>query len=136
MTIGKKKITFILIGICICVGVSGCNSKTNKSYTKKNIVTGSRIETVPENINSNDAKYTIKNKSIVTNNIHVNYPQTIGMEDSEIQNKWNNIIKEKVEAGINNIGNRDSYVLSYKVKTQNEKLISILVEKTIYKIYL
>ena len=50
------------------------------------------------------------------------------MEDSEIQNKWNNIIKEKVEAGINNIGNRDSYVLSYKVKTQNEKLISILVE--------
>lgn len=128
MTTSKKNITYMLIGMCMCAVVSGCSNKANTKYNKKNMITGTRIETVPENINSNDAKYTIKNKSIVTNNIHVNYPQIIGMEKSEIQNKWNNIIKEKVEAGINNIGNRDSYVLSYKVKTQNEKLISILVE--------
>ena len=125
--ISKKVVTLLLIGICI--SAMGCGEKESKKTEEKDdILTGSSIETVPENINNNDAKYTIKTKSIVTNNIHVSYPQIIGMENAEIQAKWNTIIKAKVEAGINNIGNKDTYVLSYKVKTQNEKMISILIE--------
>ena len=124
----KKKILIILIGICMCIVAFGCNKNNKKTSKRANMITGSSIETIPENINNNDAKYTIKTKSIVTNNIHVSYPQIIGMDNSDIQNKWNGIIKNKIEAGINNIGNKDTYVLSYKVKTQNEKLISILVE--------
>ena len=125
--VSKKVVMLLLVGICI--SAIGCGEKVNnKKAEKEDILTGSSIETVPESINNNDAKYTIKTKSIVTNNIHVSYPQIIGMENSEIQNKWNNIIKAKVEAGINNVGNKDTYVLSYKVKTQNEKMISILIE--------
>ena len=108
--------------------IVGCTKKEKKiEKNNQSIITDSSIETEPESINNNDTKYTIKTKSIVTNNIHVSYPQITGLNNSDIQNKWNNIIRQKVEAGINNIGTKDTYVLSYKVKTQNEKMISLLM---------
>ncbi|MBE5934206.1 MAG: DUF4163 domain-containing protein [Lachnospiraceae bacterium] len=125
MNIKKLYLTGMLLSLVFAL--QGC--KENKEIKKPNndIAKESSIETEPENINNNDTTYTIKTKSIVTNNIHVSYPQIIGLGNAEIQNKWNNIIKNKVDAGINNIGTKDSYVLSYKVKTQNEKVISLLM---------
>ena len=129
MHIYKKVLSVLLIVIIFSLFLMGCNNedKNVKTGFKKNVVTESSIKTEPENINSNDTKYMIKTKSIITNNIHVSYPQIVGLVDLEIQNKWNSIIKQKVDSGINNIGNNDTYVLSYKVKTQNEKMISILM---------
>ena len=115
----------MLIGLAICN--IGCGKKKPIKPKTTDISKESSIETKPESINNNDTKYTIKTKSIVTNNIHVSYPQIIGLANTEVQNKWNSIIKTKVEAGINNIGTKDTYVLSYKVKTQNEKMISLLM---------
>ena len=71
--------------------------------------------------------YTIKTKSIITTNINVNYPQIVGYKDTELQKKWNDIIKSKVESDMNYLGSRDTYYLSYEVKTQNEEMISILM---------
>ena len=126
MRINKRYVVMLLL-----LGLVACNIGCGKKKTIKpkttDIAKESSIETEPENINNNDTKYTIKTKSIVTNNIHVSYPQIIGLANTDVQNKWNNVIKNKVEAGINNIGTKDTYVLSYKVKTQNEKMISLLM---------
>ena len=129
----RKLTSYFILGMCVvCIfGMSACKDKSKKnsrSSVSTKVATGSVVNEEPKNVyNNNDSGYSIKSKSIVTNNINVNYPQIFGLANNDIQSKWNNIIKEKVEAGMNNIGSKDKYVLSYKVKTQNENIISILM---------
>lgn len=131
----KVQSLFLLITCVVCLlFMFGCNKKKGNdeveilSVENDKVVTGLSKDNQQENAyTNNDVAYTIKTKSIVTTNINVNYPQIAGLEDNDIQNKWNDVIKNKVEADMNYIGSRDKYFLSYEVKTQNEEMISILM---------
>lgn len=124
---------FLLITCVVCLlFMFGCEKEKGKeadnSASNKKVITGSSVGDGQENAyTNNDVTYTIKTKSIVTTNINVNYPQIAGLSDNEVQSKWNDIIKNKVESDMNYIGSRDKYVLNYEVKTQNEEMISILM---------
>lgn len=131
----KRKCLILLITCVVCLlFMFGCKKEkgnnevdTTSVETEKAITGSSGIEVEDNAYTSNDVNYTIKTKSIVTTNINVSYPQIVGYNNTEIQKKWNDIIKSKVESDMNYIGSRDTYYLSYTVKTQNEEMISILM---------
>ena len=130
----KWKHLFLLITCVVClIFMFGCKKKEGKNEVeqtleKKTVITGSSKSDTPESAyTNNDVDYTIKTKSILTNNININYPQIVGLSNGKIQKTWNKIIKDKIEAEMNNIGSNDKYFLTYDVKTQNEDMISILI---------
>ena len=129
-----KRIILLITCVVFLLFMFGCNGKkgnssvdnTDKQLNK--VITGSANDSTSSNLNpNNDVNYTIKTKSIVTNNINVKYPQIVDFKDHKIQRDWNRVIKDKVEAEMNNIGSKDKYFLTYEVKTQNDDMISILV---------
>ena len=130
----KWKHLFLLITCVVClIFMFGCKGKEGKNEVQKTltdatVITGSAGRDTPDNAyTNNDVDYTIKTKSILTNNININYPQIMGLSNRKLQMNWNNIIKDKVEAEMNNVGSNDKFFLTYEVKTQNEDMISILI---------
>lgn len=130
-----KRVFLLITCVVFLLFMFGCNGKKGNDTAKdavkeeKTVITGSSSDNgMSQNVyTNNDVSYTIKTKSIVTKNINVNYPQIVGLDNPDIQKNWNSIIKNKVEAEMNNIGSKDKYFLSYEVKTQNDDMISILV---------
>lgn len=61
-------------------------------------------------------------------NADIEYPQIEGLADAEIQNQWNQMMKERMLAGADEYTADDSYQLGYEVTRQDEKILSILVQ--------
>lgn len=55
------------------------------------------------------------------------YPQLQGCSDTELQEKWNSIIEEKVETMAGELGEGASLSGNYEVKTMNDELLSLLL---------
>ena len=76
----KWKCLFLLITCVVClIFMFGCKGKEGKNEVEqtlenKTVITGSSKSDTPESAyTNNDVDYTIKTKSILTNNININY---------------------------------------------------------------
>ena len=72
------------------------------------------------------ASYSVADGLLQEDNVSFCYPQLQNCTDVELQEKWNSIIKEKVESMAEELKEGASLYGNYDIKTMNDELLSIL----------
>ncbi len=130
----NKKIIFsiIMTSLLITCGCGNNNSNdkvennTSISETVKEPYDENEVIDTNDDIDNQNVSYTIKKKSYTKNKISIEYPQISGL-DNDVQEKWNKFIEDYTLKNIKELSANDVYEENYEVKTESDKLISILV---------
>ncbi len=72
------------------------------------------------------ASYSVSDGLLQKDKVNFCYPQLQNCTDTELQEKWNRIIKEKVESMAEELKEGASLYGKYDIKTMNDELLSIL----------
>ncbi len=75
-----------------------------------------------------EASYQIKEQLLSEGNITISCPQIEGLEDEELQGKWNRIFLGAEERAMDEWDASGTYEVSFEVKTMTEDVLSILMK--------
>lgn len=75
-----------------------------------------------------EASYEIERKELSKSGIRISYPQIAGLSNTEIQEKWNELIEGHARKALGDAEEGSSLEVSYAVKTKNDQMLSILIE--------
>lgn len=75
-----------------------------------------------------EASYEIVAETLAQTGISISYPQIAELSDGEVQEKWNEIIEGHARTALEQTEEGGSLEVSYKIKTMNDQLLSILIE--------
>lgn len=88
-------------------------------------------EKVPESVKKTDYKVSSMTMS-KGDNISIEYPVISDWDNTDMQEKWNNIFKERAMVTYNLLNENDNYYVNMSLKTKNDKLLSIVLEGANY----
>ncbi|MCI8417569.1 MAG: DUF4163 domain-containing protein [Lachnospiraceae bacterium] len=120
---GEAKIPQTIVGV-FPEGAGENRKDTGKEQEKS---------TEEERVESIEDTYAVVSVEIREEKVSLTYPQISGMENTSIQDKWNRMIQEGVDAILKQGPWTGEVEGSYEVKTQNEKLLSLLLRGEYYQ---
>ena len=77
-----------------------------------------------------EASYSVETAEINESGVHIKYPQISGLKDTDIQDYWNETIRERVQEFADKMleGAPCEWEGTYTIKTMNNELLSILMD--------
>lgn len=109
----RKLIIILLLMLFATSLITGCN---NKSKLQESVETS--VETKTE-------VAVIEEVTIEKERIHIRYPKLVNLNSKSIEDKWNEIIEDRITSDLELLTEADQYNLSYEVASNSDEELSI-----------
>lgn len=116
----KKKFRRLSYMLIVLGLLMGCQSKESLQ------------DTAEASVEIKEDKANIEEVSIEKDKIKIKYPKLVNLENDNIEEKWNEIIEERISSDLELLSDTDVYNLEYEVATNTDEEISLKLVGSCY----